>query len=300
MNDTTITNLKPKTSQWPVPPDSVRYVIPARAITRLAAHPLTCDLYPRAFGHYRHARGHHMHREHHNDHLLIYCTEGRAHLSVLDQPHTVAAGDLLLLPAGARHRYTSDPDLPWTLHWVHYAGPLADAFREHMGFKDGVYVRHLGRHPRLLVDFNGLLAVRQTGFRSEGLVHASNRLRQLLSAVSLYSDADNTRNALDLELIHNFMQDKLGERISLQQLAELAGLSPAHFATRYRKLTGVAPVQHFLHLKVEQACQLLDTTELSFIAISAELGYQDSYYFSRLFKKVMGQSPSSYRFKNRH
>lgn len=300
MSATAVINSKPNTSQWPVPPDSVRYVIPTRIIAQLAVHPLTCDLYPRAFGHYRHARGHHMYREQHDDHLLIYCTEGRAHLSVLDQPRTVAAGDVLLLPAGVRHRYTSDPDLPWTLHWVHYAGPLADAFREHMGFTDGVYVRRLGRHPRLLVDFNGLLAVRQTGFRSAGLVHASNRLRQLLAAVSLYRDTRNGRHDLDLELIHNYMQDHLGERVSLRQLAELAGLSPAHFATRYRKLTGVAPVQHFLHLKVEQACQLLDTTELSLVAISAELGYQDSYYFSRLFKKVMGQSPGGYRYKNRH
>lgn len=290
----------PQTSQWPVPPDSIRYVVPARVIAELAQHPLTRDLYPRAFGHYRHARGHHMHRERHNDDLLIYCTEGRAHLSVFDQPHTVAAGDLLLLPAGARHRYTSDPDLPWTLHWVHYAGPLAEAFRHHMGFADGVYVRRLGRHPRLLLDFNGLLAVRQTGFRSQGLVHTSNRLRQLLTAVSLCSNADNIRSTLDLDPIHAFMQDRLHERVSLQQLADLAGLSPAHFATRYRQQTGVAPIQHFLHLKIEQACQLLDTTELSFLAISTQLGYEDSYYFSRLFKKVMGQSPRSYRHKNKH
>jgi AraC family transcriptional regulator, arabinose operon regulatory protein len=291
---------RPQTSQWPVPPDSVRYVIPTRVIGQLAEHPLTRDLYPLAFGHYRHALGHRMHREHHDDDLLIYCTEGQAHLNVCGQPFEVTAGDLLLLPAGVHHRYASNPVQPWTLYWVHYTGPLAGAFREHMGFCDRVYIKKLGRQPRLLVDFNGLLAARQTGFRAQDLVHASNRLRQLLTAVSLCNGEEHRYHGLDLDMIHSYMRDHLSERLMLKQLADLVDLSPAHFATRYRQLTGVAPIQHFLHLKVEQACQRLDSTDLPFFAISAELGYDDSYYFSRLFKKVMGQSPNAYRHKNSH
>jgi AraC-like DNA-binding protein len=96
------------------------------------------------------------------------------------------------------------------------------------------------------------------------------------------------------------MREHLDERISLGQLADLTGLSATHFATRYRELTGVSPIQHFLHLKVEQACQMLDTTDLSFTQISSHLGYDDNYYFSRLFKKVMGLSPTDYRHTRRH
>ncbi|WP_404369262.1 AraC family transcriptional regulator [Marinobacter sp.] len=287
-------------SQWPVPRDSIRYVIPEPVIRALAEHPLTRDLYPVAFGHYRKAAGHHMHREYHNDDLLIYCTEGEAYLRIGEEPCVVRGGDLVLLPAGAAHRYTAAPDNPWSIHWVHYTGPLAPDFRKHMGFGKSAHVLHLGRQPRLLVDFNGLLSVRQTGFRTPGLVHVANRLRQLLAAVPLSAGETIQAQQPDLELIHGFMREHLDERISLNQLADLAGLSPAHFATRYRALTGVSPIQHFLHLKVEQACQMLDTTELSFTQISDLLGYDDNYYFSRLFKKVMGQSPTDYRHTRRH
>ncbi|MCL7942406.1 AraC family transcriptional regulator [Marinobacter sp. ATCH36] len=289
-----------RTSQWPVPPDSIRYVIPDPVIRSLSRHPLTRDLYPLAFGHYRRAAGHHMHREHHNDDLLIHCTEGEAYLSVEDEPCVVRAGDLALIPAGAAHRYTASPENPWTIHWVHYAGPLAENFREHMGFTDDIRIQHIGRQPRLLVDFNGLLSVRQTGFRTPGLVHVANRLRQLLAAVPLSVVEAGEAQQPDLDIIHSFMREHLDERISLAQLADLTGLSPAHFATRYRALTGVSPIQHFLHLKVEQACQLLDTTDNSFTRISNMLGYDDNYYFSRLFKKVMGQSPTDYRHTHRH
>ncbi len=290
----------PQTSQWPLPADSIRYVVPDPIVSVLAAHPLAADLYPLAFGHYRRAAGHHMHRRQHRDDLLIYCTDGRAYLNVEGEPFTVSAGDLVLLPAGADHRYVADPDAPWTIHWVHYTGPRARDFQHHMGFSDRVRIRPLGLQPRLLVDFNGLLSVRQTGFRTSVLVNASNRLRQLLSAVPMLADAADDRRQLDLDLIHGFMRERLTERITLDQLAELGGLSSAHFATRYRALTGESPIQHFLHLKVEQACQWLDTTSLSFTEISHRLGYEDNYYFSRLFKKVMGLSPRDYRHTRRH
>lgn len=289
-----------QTSQWPVPADSVRYVVPAPAIKALSENPLTRELYPLAFGHYRKAEGHHMHREHHRDYLLIYCTDGRAFLNIEGSPYTAEAGDLFLLPPGVAHRYTADPDRPWTIHWVHFAGPLATEFRDYMGFGPDTHCLHLGVQPRVLVDFNGLLSVRQTGFRSRGLVHAANRLRQLLAAIPLTVDAATREQQPDLEIIHNFMREHLEERITLEQLAELAGLSPAHFATRYRSQTGTTPIQHFIHLKVERACQLLDTSGLTFAQISARLGYDDAYYFSRLFKKVMGQSPSHYRHASRH
>jgi len=289
-----------RTSQWPVPPDSIRYVIPGPIIHTLACHPLTRDLYPLAFGHYRRAAGHHMHREQHSDHLLIYCTEGQAYLNIEDQPCAVNAGDLVLIPAGASHRYTAAPDNPWTIHWVHYTGPLAESFGEYMGFSADCPIQSIGRQPRLLVDFNGLLSVQQTGFRTTGLVHVANRLRQLLAGVPLAVDQVADTRQPDLDTIDHFMREHLNERITLGQLAEMTGLTPAHFATRYRETTGVSPIQHFLHLKVERACQLLDTTDQSFASISRSLGYDDNYYFSRLFKKIMGQSPTDYRHTHRH
>ena len=295
-----VATIMTQTSQWPVPEDSIRYVVPAPIIRLLSEHPLTRDLYPQAFGHYRRATGHHMHREHHRDNLLIYCTEGKAFLNVEGEPYTMETGDLLLLPAGANHRYTADPDNPWTIHWVHYTGPLAEEFRKYMGFDDATPIRHLGRQPRLIVDFNGLLSVRQTGFRARGLIHAANRLRQLLAAVPISVDETSNQRQAELDTINSYMHEHLDERITLEQLADVAGLSPAHFATRYKEQTGTSPIQHFLHLKVERACQMLDTTSLSFTEISRRLGYDDAYYFSRLFKKTMGQAPTDYRHAPRH
>lgn len=68
----------------------------------------------------------------------------------------------------------------------------------------------------------------------------ANRLRQLLAAVPLSVGEAGQAQQPDLDIIHNFMREHLDERITLNQLADLTGLSPAHFATRYRALTGVS------------------------------------------------------------
>lgn len=291
-----------QTSDWPLPQGSLRYMIPQRLLKLLEKHPLTRELYPISFGHYHRARGHSMDRRLHDDELLIYCTEGEAEVFTGQQRLHIEAGDLLYLPSGEAHRYSTPDHNPWTIHWVHYTGPLSSYFRQYLGFSGNNRLINLGRQPRLLVDFNGLLSVQDSGFQEQPLIHASNRLRQLLTALPLSHKRPQIKHQteLNLDLLHQQMRNHLHSRLDLDSLAATAGLSRYHFIARYRQLTGETPIQHYLHMKIERACYLLDTGESSISSIAEQLGYEDSYYFSRLFKKVMGVSPGNYRRVNRY
>jgi AraC-like DNA-binding protein len=55
------------------------------------------------------------------------------------------------------------------------------------------------------------------------------------------------------------------------------------------------PLDYFIHLKLQKACLLLFSTDRKVRTIAEELGYDDPYYFSRLFKKYMKSSPEIYR-----
>jgi AraC-like DNA-binding protein len=103
------------------------------------------------------------------------------------------------------------------------------------------------------------------------------------------------QGTLDLDSIQAYMQDNIHLQLELDDLAAVAHLSKFHFSSRYKALTGYSPIKHFLHMKIEYACQLLDSSEISVKAIAAELGYEDPLYFSRLFSKTMGMSPRAYR-----
>ncbi len=288
-------------SSWTLPPESIRFVMPRRTIEQLAAHPLSRGLFPLGIGYYKKAAGHRMERQEHDDHLLIYCLEGRGLLSINGSNLRVRSGDILLLPRGTAHAYQALRSDPWTIYWAHFDGEHADDFMAHLLPLRGNPASHrlsLGHHSHLITDFETLLESRQSSYNLNAFIFAANQLRQILSHIALLQPLARQREAgdsLNLEKVHSLMQAHVHEQLDLDTLAEAANLSKYHFVKKYKELTGTTPINHFIHLKIERACHLLDISNKHINEIAFAVGYEDAYYFSRIFKKMMGVSPSEYR-----
>ena len=136
-----------------------------------------------------------------------------------------------------------------------------------------------------------------TGYSIRAFINAANQLRHLLTQTALDIRTSQARNhqGLQLEQVQGFMLENLDQHLSLDQLAAHANMSKYHFSNRYKALTGYSPIKHFLNMKMEHACGLLDGTDLSVGAIASRLGYDDPLYFSRLFSRTVGISPRAYR-----
>ena len=91
------------------------------------------------------------------------------------------------------------------------------------------------------------------------------------------------------------MQNHLDEPLRLEDFAREAGLSVSHFSELFRAQTGQSPMAYFIHLRMRLACRLLDLSRKPIKVVAIETGYNDPYYFSRVFKKSMGISPEKYR-----
>lgn len=78
-------------------------------------------------------------------------------------------------------------------------------------------------------------------------------------------------------------------------IARHLNYSPSHFSAVFSKRTGHTPINYFNQLKIQQACAYLDFTDMKVTQICPRLGIDDPYYFSRLFHKHMGMSPSDYK-----
>ncbi len=284
-----------KPSSWPLPPNSSRYVIPRSLLRQLNQQPLAQGLYPLGIGHYVEAMGHAMTRESHDDYLLIYCIEGRGSLTVGERHGYLKAGQLLILPRGLAHAYAADDADPWTIYWVHFDGTIALDFFNNLSIDQDYPVLEVGHNAKLIADFETLLQVRQSGYQLKHFLHAANQLRQVLSYLALLRSSNQNQAGFDLERIHSYMQAHIHQPLELETLAQQLNLSKYHFAKRYKELTGTSAINHFINLKIERACQLLDISNQNINEISYALGYDDAYYFSRIFKKVMGLSPTQYR-----
>lgn len=283
-----------ETSSWPLPANGQRFITPPRLRRLLARQPLSCGCYPLALGFYPEAAGHLMQRSQPEDHLLIYCRAGRGWLETADGRFEVGGGDLLLLPKGLAHRYGADAVRPWTLYWVHFDGSLAEDFLRLLGPRR---VRRIGVQPRLLADFEALLGLQRQGLNPVPFIHAAHQLQALLSSLAVLPARANLKSGrvLDVDAVQAVMRSHLHGSLNLDELAAQFKLSRFHFAKTYRALTGHAPIQDFIQLKMAQACRLLDQGDAEVRQIAEQLGYDDPYYFSRLFRKVVGMAPSHYR-----
>jgi AraC-like DNA-binding protein len=92
-----------------------------------------------------------------------------------------------------------------------------------------------------------------------------------------------------------YMTRHLDEPLQVATLAAQANISPSHFFALFKRQTGCAPIDCFIRLRMQHACRLLEETVLSVKEVAATLGYDDPFYFSRIFKSVNHVAPSEYR-----
>lgn len=102
-----------------------------------------------------------------------------------------------------------------------------------------------------------------------------------------------------IEQTVRYMNEHLDQPLQAAQLAALAHVSLSHYFALFKRCIGCAPIDFFIRLRMRRAGHLLETTTLNIKEIAAALGYDDPFYFSRVFKLVNGMAPSDYRRSRR-
>ena len=95
--------------------------------------------------------------------------------------------------------------------------------------------------------------------------------------------------------LQHYIAEHLGERLSNQALADLSCLTERTLQRRFKKATGFNINQYIQNLRVQKACDLLESTTLTFDVISFKVGYQDVSAFRKIFNRVVGLTPKAFR-----
>ena len=83
----------------------------------------------------------------------------------------------------------------------------------------------------------------------------------------------------------------------IAEYAEICGVSEGGFYLHFKKRYGKSPVEYRNGIRINSATALLINTDLQVSEIATRCGFEDAYYFSRIFKKIVGVSPRKYRRK---
>ena len=103
--------------------------------------------------------------------------------------------------------------------------------------------------------------------------------------------ADSKRNQ---EAVHYF-NEHFSEPISIEEYAKNQHISVCWFIRSFRLAMGMPPMQYITSVRLNRARMLLESSDYPIQEIGAMVGYDNPLYFSRIFKKQMGEPPSRYR-----
>jgi len=97
----------------------------------------------------------------------------------------------------------------------------------------------------------------------------------------------------------SFIEHNLDRNIRITELLALSHMSESSLLRAFKKITGTSPLDYHLKKRIEKACELLVDKDQSITMIAYDTGFNDSNYFSRQFKKIKGETPRTYRKRNR-
>jgi len=248
--------------------------------------------------------------------MLLWCSKGRGTVTINGTRHALAPGALFIIPWGHRISYLADASRPAHVGGVHVIprlpprSPIAYEIRHAADQKPRGYER------RRDVPLQGLDRV-VTGRQEEAraLMHLAEYAvewfvrgerdeatartlgRMFLDEFVEYATRAVRRGGLPpgLRLMTEYVRDHLDRPASIDELAAVGECSPPTVWRLFRRHLGLTPVEWMQRLRVERAAELLATTTMRVGEIGRAVGVEDPYYFSRLFRKMRGVTPTQHR-----
>lgn len=262
-------------------------------------HITDIGLYPKAVFHYRSRT-----KEEARQFVLIYCIEGSGWFDIDGIQQKILQNQFVILPKGKSHAYGSNPTNPWTICWIHFDGEKAGFFSEGLDKPTSITIEKDSRIEERLQLFEEIYSTLKNGYSKNNLEYSISSLFHFLGSLkfmgayreSLYA-SHATRDISD-EAIH-FMRENIHNQMTLKEISDYVGYSISHFSSLFHKKTGYSPLSYLTQLKIQQACHYLDFSDLKVNQIALKIGFADPLYFSRIFSKTMGVSPSEYRSKKK-
>ncbi len=236
---------------------------------------------------------------------MIYTLKGGVTFLIGDETYRVGAGELIFYPASVPHAIVDTDERSWEVSFVTFEckSPIISTlagrvFVPDKGVSDRInsIFRFGGKYfynlPPKSRDTVGMYC--RAGELE--LMRIKSELEAVLTRLCLtLSRKRSERHSEVFNIATQYMQDHLGEQLSLEQLAREVGVSVSTLKKAFRDESGGGVNSYYIDLKLSHAAKLLCESDLSVGEIADKLGFSTQFYLSEQFKSRYGISPLSYR-----
>ena len=192
----------------------------------------------------------------------------------------------------------AQPDQPWSIYWIHFGGDSLSELNEIQAVQKHFKPVYIKNNGDILPLFSKIYKTLELGYSIDNLLFANMCLAEFLT-LFIYNSrhyeaaANDKMDCVDSAIL--FMQEHINDNISLSELSSQYNYSVSRFSNLFKQKTGYAPIDYFVQMKMQKACQQLNFTNRSVKDIAFSMGFDDPYYFSKRFRTIIGMSPKKYR-----
>lgn len=243
----------------------------------------------------------------HSYYEVCYAFSGRGTFLINNHLHTVNSGDIFIAHPRQYHEIISSKDDPLGIYFWAYTleiGEICDdishlftAFTNTTNFIS----QNIGTIPTLFHLLIDEIQRREAGYIQsihaltlKLLVETARSVTQVIANTQLESDIQST---IVREIIH-YLKDNYHQPIQIRDIAAQVHMSERHISRLFLQATGKTIKTYLRDLRLDIACNLLLNDNASITKVAQEAGYPDMRYFSTLFRKQFGITPTDFRNQN--
>ncbi len=197
-----------------------------------------------------------------------------------------------------RHVLYGEPGTQWRLSWLQFGGEKADALLKEHGIPLNTPVTFDSE--RIINNYWMPLLEESSEYIQLDLpliLHHINGILLEIRRALKHTECNRLRIPESFLHIRNYMNDNYTKELTLTKLAARMHLAPIYFSRKFKEYFGLAPINYIIELRLHEAAVLLRNSGLSIQEVAEQVGYKDSFHFSKLFKRHFGTAPQSFRRK---
>ena len=228
--------------------------------------------------------------------ILHYVLRGRGVFEENGRAYPVETGGTFLVRPQAIIRYAPDPADPWEYIWVDFCGSEAAALLRQTGFSSRGPVAPPLPREEMEPLYRRILAAGD-GHKEYHQARATGYLHVLLST---YMEKFPPDRPMDdgygyVQSALQFITTRYHCPLSVEDIAAHLGISRTHLYRLFHRFLAVSPNEYLARFRVQSACAMLSSSNLSVKSIAHAVGYEDQLYFSKVFRRLTGETPTGYR-----
>ncbi len=227
------------------------------------------------------------------DSIVEYVIAGKGHIELNHRHYTVSKGDMYILPSHTTHHYYADSKEPWQKIWMNVQGRLVDELLTLYGLGNKVVFQNANGYDYMSKILTLCEDTSLSGYEINR--RASCVLFELICFLAECEKGNQHRVNPEAEKLKAFIDSNLDQKISIRQLSSLIFRSEAQTIRIFKQAYHQTPYEYLLNRRIERATLFLQNTGMPIKEIALRLGFYDEHYFSNLYKKRTGFTPSARR-----